>query len=105
MQYRETTVFGKRHTGKPLCSDPMIQHIILRQIGLRHEQYFKHAIQGDHYVWETPYRETTVFRSHDSTYYTTLDWLGPKQTFQTWHTGRPLCLRNAIHGDHCVRIP
>ena len=65
MPYRETTVFGKRHTGRPLCSDPMIQNIILPQIGLPQDKYLKHATQRDHCVWETPYRETTVFGSHD----------------------------------------
>ena len=39
--YRETTVFGKRHTGRPLCSDPMIQNIILPQIGLPQETFPK----------------------------------------------------------------
>ena len=71
MPSRETTVFGKHHTGRPLCSDPMIQLIILPQIGLPQDKYFKHAIQGDHCVWETPYRETTVFNglgnAHDPT--------------------------------------
>ena len=60
---------------------------------------------GSQCVWETPYRETTVFRSHDPKYYTTSDWLAPGQIFQTCHTGRPLCLGNAIQGDHCVPIP
>ena len=48
MPYRETTVFGKRHTGIPLCSDPMIQNIIRPQIGLPQDKYFKHAIQVGH---------------------------------------------------------
>ena len=37
----------------------------------------KNAIQGDHCVWETQYRDTTVFRSHDPKYGTTSDWLAP----------------------------
>ena len=45
--------------------DPVVQHIVLPQIGLPQNKYFKHAIQGDHCVWETPYRETTVFGSND----------------------------------------
>ena len=64
----EPTVFWKRHVGKPLYLGPMIQHIILHQIGLPQEKSFKHAIQGDHCVLETPYRETTVFGSHDPTH-------------------------------------
>ena len=60
MPYREATVFGKRHTGKPMCSDPMIQHIILPQIGLSQKQIKKcntggqlclgNAIQGTNCV-------------------------------------------------------
>ena len=38
---------------------------------------------------DTTYRGPTVSESHDSTYYTTSDWLGPGQ-------------KNYIHGDHCV---
>ena len=100
MPYRETTVFGKRHTGRPLYSDPMIQNIILPQIGLPQDKYLRNAIQGDHCVWETPYRDTTVCRSHDQKYYTTSDWLAPEKhnenmpyrettVFGKRHTGRP----------------
>ena len=32
---------------------------------------------------ETPYREATVFRSHDPKYYTTSNWLGPGNGFET----------------------
>ena len=71
MSYRETTVYGKRDIGKPLCSNPMMQKIILPQIGLLQETYSKHAIQGDNCIRETPYRETTVFNclgnAHDPT--------------------------------------
>ena len=155
MIYRETTVFGKHHTRRPLCLDPiiqtmfsmllktfqngiiasenilisfqckkwwirwrfwwacilvflfdpMIQNIILPQIGLPQEEYSKHAIQGDHCVWETPYRETIVFQSHDPKYYATSDWLAPGKILKTCHSGRPLCLGNAIQGDHCIPIP
>ena len=52
--------------------------------------------------WETPYRETTVFESHDPKYYTTSDWLAPGKKLQTFHTGRQLCLGNAMQGDHCA---
>ena len=55
--------------------DPMIFNIILPQIGLPQEKYFKHAIQGDNCVWEMQYRETTVFLPHDPKYYTSSDWL------------------------------
>ena len=81
--YRKTTVFWKRHTGIPLCLDPMIHNIILPQIGLAPEN---NAMQKGHRVLETPYREP--FGSHDPTYNTTSDWLGPG--------------KNAIHGAHCV---
>ena len=45
LPYKETTVFGKRQAGRPLCSGPMIQNIILPQIGLRQETFFFNAIQ------------------------------------------------------------
>ena len=38
-----------------------------------------------------PYRETTVFRSHDPKYYTTSNWLAPET-----------CKKHTIQGDHCV---
>ena len=38
MPYREVTVCWKRHAGGPLCLDPMIQNIILLQIGLAQEK-------------------------------------------------------------------
>ena len=60
LPYREATVFGKRHTGNQLCTDPMIQNIILPQIGLSQKQ-IKNAIQGINCIWETTYMETTVF--------------------------------------------
>ena len=37
MQYMEAIVFGNHHTGRPLCSNPMIQNIILPKIGLPQE--------------------------------------------------------------------
>ena len=86
----------------------MIQNIILPQIGLPQEKN-KHAIQGDHCVWETPYRETIVFRSNDPKYDTTSDWLVPETNLKTpyreppvfgkRHTWRPLCSRETA-GDH-----
>ena len=39
----------------------MIQNLILPQIGLPQDNFFKHAIQGDNCVWETLYREIIVF--------------------------------------------
>ena len=74
-----TTVFWKRHTERPLFSDPMIQNMILPQTGLAHDKTNNNAIQGEHCVLETPYRETIVFGFNDSEYYTTSDWLGPGQ--------------------------
>ena len=60
MPYRGPIVFGKRHTGGPLCSDPMIQNIILPQICLPQHKIKKchtggplclgNAIQGAHCV-------------------------------------------------------
>ena len=41
------------------------QQIILPQIGLAQNQIKNNAIQEDPCVLETPYRETTVFGSHD----------------------------------------
>ena len=75
--YRETTVLRKHNTGRALCLDPMIQHIILPQIDLAQDKIENNAIQGDHCVLKTPYRETTVFGSNDPQYYITSDWLGP----------------------------
>ena len=69
----------------------MIQNIILPKIGLPQENTKKTEIQGDHCIRETPYRETTVFRSHDPKYYTTSDWLAPGKHKNKRHTGRPLC--------------
>ena len=65
MPYGETTVFGKRHTRRPMYSDPVIQNMIIPQIGWPQEIYLQNAIHGDHCVLEPPYRETIVFRSHD----------------------------------------
>ena len=48
---RGPTVFWNRYTGGPLCLDPMIQDIILRQIGLAQEQITK----------TMPYGEPTIF--------------------------------------------
>ena len=59
MPYRGGTVCWKRHTGRPLCLDPMIKNIILPQIGLAQDKtknirpYRKatvcdNGIQGDH---------------------------------------------------------
>ena len=70
---------------------PVIQHIILPQIGSAHDNIKQNGIQGDHCVLDTPYRETTVFGPHDPKYDTTSDWLVPTQK-QTKH----------IQGDHCV---
>ena len=61
----------------------MIQHIILPQIGLAQDKYFKTTIQGAHCMLETPYTGPTMFGSHDPTYYTTSDWLGTGQNERT----------------------
>ena len=50
------------------------------------------AMQEDHFVLETPHRETTVFGSHDLKYYTTSDWLGQ---------GGALKQHIKTCGDHC----
>ena len=57
--YREATVLWKRHTGRPLCVDPMIPNLILPQIGLLKKN--NNAIQEGTCILETPYRETIVF--------------------------------------------
>ena len=44
------TVFWKRHTGKPLCCDPMIQIMILLEMSWANES-----------CKITPYRAATVF--------------------------------------------
>ena len=72
-------MFWERHTGRPLCSDLMIEHIILPQIGFAQDKIKNNAIQGDHCVLETPYRETIVFGSHNQKDYAASDWLGPGQ--------------------------
>ena len=59
------TVFWKRHTGKLLYLDPMVQHIILLQIGLAQDKIKNNAMQGGSCVFETPYWETIVFGSHE----------------------------------------
>ena len=70
---------------------PMIQHIILPQIGLAQDKIKNNGIQGDHSVLETPYRETNVFGSHGPQYNATSDLFGPGET-----------KNSAIPGDHCI---
>ena len=60
--YGEATGFRKRHTGIPLCSVPMVQNIVLPQIGLDQENH-KTYLQGGHCVSETPYMEATVYNN------------------------------------------
>ena len=45
--------------------DPMIQNIILRQIGLAHDKIQNNAIQETNCVFETPYKGPSVFGSHE----------------------------------------
>ena len=83
----------------------MVQNMILPQIGLAHKTTLKNAIHGTHCVWETPYRETTVFWSHDPKYYATSNSLGPGNIIKKRNTGNQLCLGNAMQGNQCVPIP
>ena len=77
-------MFGKRHTGRPLCSDPMIQHIILPQIGLSQKQIKKchtgeqlclgNGRHVDHCVHGRP-RETTPKRQENHWFPFAPGWL------------------------------
>ena len=89
------------HTGGPLClgnalqgdhcSDPMIQNIILPQIGLPHKKYLKHAIQGDHCVWER--HAGRPLCSDPMIQNIVLPQIGlPQEKY----------IKHAIQGDHCV---
>ena len=62
------TVFGRDLTRGPLCLYPMIKNLILPEVGLAQDKMKNNAIQGDDCVLETPYRETTVFGSHEQKY-------------------------------------
>ena len=55
--YMETTVFGKGHAGRPLCCDPMIQHIILPQMGLPRK---RKTPSGKHHAGRPPCSDPTT---------------------------------------------
>ena len=57
--------------------DPMIQNMMLPQIGLAKDKIINNTIQGANCILETLYKEPTVVGPHDPRYYTTSDLLDP----------------------------
>ena len=89
MPYRETTVFCKRNTGRPLCFYSMVQNIILPKIA------FGPGTQ------KMPYRETTVFWKRHTGRPLCFDSMIQNIILPQIAFG-PGTPKNAIPGDHCV---
>ena len=86
----------------------MIQNIILPEIVLAQDFVVytqkENVMQGGKCIVETPYRDTTVFGSHDPKYYTASDWLGPGTTNDAIQ-GAHCVLETPYRKTHCVWIP
>ena len=91
--------FGNAIQGVPLCSEPMIQNIILPQIGLAQEKNKNNIIQGAHLCfWKRHTGGPLCLDSMIKNMILPQIGFDQDKIKQKRHTGSALCFGNAIQG-------